>query len=143
MVTNEIETTTPTTSAAPAESDAFRFTRVLSDADLALFALMASQLDLSGEAQLSLESTPRQPVPQALLASLLTAAAIRLAGQPDYARVSSVALRFPEQAYTDEPLHISATYGAPDPDGALRVTVSLQSDDSRLLASGDMLVYSS
>jgi hypothetical protein len=141
-VTNETDTASPATPLAkPAEGAALTLT--LSGADLALFALVAGQLDLSGEVQLSLENIPRQPVPQALLAGLLTAAAIRLAGQPSYARASSATLRFPEQAYTDEPLHISGVRGAPDPSGALPISVSLQSGDDRLLASGVILVHAS
>ena len=140
-MTNETDTTTITASQdAPADGAASSFTRVLSDADLALFALMAGQLDLRGDVQLSLESEPHQPVPQALLAGLLTAAAVRLAGQPDHARVASAALRFTEQAYTDEPLRISGDVGERDPSGATQVAVSLHSDDGRLLASGDILV---
>lgn len=143
-MTNETDTTTITASPETPTDDApSSGVRVLSDADLALFALMAGQVDLRGEVQLSLESASRQPVPQALLAGLLTAAAARLVGQPDHARVASAALRFAEQAYTDEPLHISGEVGGADSTGATRVAVSLHSEDGRLLASGDFLIHTS
>lgn len=115
-------------------------TRVLSDADLALFALLAGRLELRGDVTLSLEPTPRQPVPQALLAALLTAEALHAAGQSPHARVTSAALRFSEQAYTHEELRISASASAPDPTGALSVAVGVQSAEGRLLASGTILV---
>jgi hypothetical protein len=115
-------------------------TRVLSDADLALFALLAGHLDLRGEVALSLEATARQPVPQALLAALLNTEALRAASQSPHARISSAALRFSEQAYTDEALHISASASAPDPSGALSVAVGIYSAEGRLLASGTLLV---
>ncbi len=140
MVTNETDTTI---SAAPSAGASLSMTRVLSGADLALFALLAGQLDLRGEVQLSLESTSHQPVSQALLASLLTSAAIRFTGQSDFARVSNATLRFSEQAYSDEPLRISATYDPQDPTSAMRVAINLHSGDGRLLASGDILIQPS
>ncbi|HEU0026745.1 MAG TPA: hypothetical protein VFQ25_06475 [Ktedonobacterales bacterium] len=140
---NEPNPTIIASPAAPMDGGALSGARVLSGADVALFALMAGQLDLSGEAQLSFEASPRQPIPQALLTGLLTAAAVRLAGQPDHARVASVTLRFSEQAYTDEPLRISGAAGDADPAGAMRVAVSLHSEDDRLLASGEILIHTS
>jgi len=137
MVSDQNYTTIPL---SVAEIPAHGFTRTFSDADLALFALMAGQLDLSGEAHLSLDAIPRQPVPQALLSGLLTASAPRLAGQPDHTPISSATLRFIEQAYTDEPLYISGACDASDSTGALRVAVDLHSDDGRLLASGVILL---
>jgi hypothetical protein len=140
---NEPNTAITASPTAPTDGGALGGVRVLSGADVALFALMAGQVDLSGEAQLSFEATPRQPVPQALLTGLLTAAAVRLAGQPDHARVASATLRFVEQVYTDEPLRISGVAGDADPSGATQVAISLRSEDGRLLASGEMLIHAS
>ena len=136
-MTNETDLATPATTAGAVSGPA---TRVLSDADLALFALLSGHLDLRGDVALSLEVTPRQPVPHALLAALLTAEALRVAGDSAHARVTSAALRFPEQAYTDEELRISANHGNPDPAGALHVAVEVQSADGRPLAAGTILV---
>ena len=114
--------------------------RVLSGADVALFDLLAGHIELRGDVTLSLDATSRQPVPQALLAALLAAEALRAAGQSPHARVTSAVLRFSEQAYTDEELRISASASAPDPGGALSVAVGVQSAEGRLLASGTLLV---
>jgi hypothetical protein len=133
MVTNETETTTPTT---PADGAAASLTRVLSGADLALCALLAGQVDLSGDAQLSLEQTQRQPVPQTLLATLLATAAAQLAGISSLTPLLTVQLRFVEQAYTDEPLRFTARRGEPDAAGALDVSVRMESEDGRALAEG-------
>ena len=132
-MTNETETTTPTT---PAEGVAPSFTRVLSGADLALCALLAGQVDLSGDAQLSLEQTQRQPVPQTLLGTLLTTAAAQLAGLSALTPIITVQLRFVEQAYTDEPLRFTARRGEPDAAGALDVSIRMESEDGRALAEG-------
>lgn len=137
MVTHEAEA--PSLD-APGAADGESIMRVLSDADLALFALLAGRLDLSGPESLSLDATPRQPVPQALLAGLLTAEAARVAGVSNHARVISADLRFAEQAYSDQPLRISARAGQTDPTGALQITVSMYSEDGRTLATGAVLV---
>lgn len=126
---------------APATSGALTYQRALSGADVALFALVAGQVDLSGETQLSLDDAPRQPVPQALLAGLLTAAAVRATGQSGASRVASAQFTFIEQAYTDEPLEIGAATGSPDSTGALSVTVTLQSEGGRPLARGVIAVH--
>jgi hypothetical protein len=130
MVTNETETTSTT---APVEGATANFTRILSGADLALCALLAGQVDLSGETQLSLEQAPRQPVPQTLLATLLTSAAAQLAGLSVFTPALTAHLRFIEQAYTDEPLRFVAASGEPDAAGALDVRVWLMSEDGRTL----------
>ena len=131
MVTNETETTTP---AAPAAGATASFTRVLTGADLALCALLAGQVDLSGETQLSLEQAQRQPVPQTLLAALLTAAAAQLAGLSAITPILTFQLRFVEQAYTDEPLRFTARTDETDASGAMAVSLRLESADERLLA---------
>ena len=130
MVTNETETTTP---AAPAAGATASFTRVLTGADLALCALLAGQVDLSGDTQLSLEQAPRQPVPQTLLAATLSAAAAKLAGLSTITPIQTFQMRFIEQAYTDEPLRFTARTDEPDAAGALDVSVRLESADGRLL----------
>lgn len=140
-MTNDPGATSPATPAGIHESAPL--TRILSEADLAIFALLAGQLDLRGEVTFALEAIPRQPVPQALLGALMTAEAVRAAGQASHARVTSAALRYLEQAYSDEELRISAQIGAPDPAGALHVTVAIHSADARLLASGTILVIPS
>ena len=129
-MTNETETTTP---AAPAAGATASFTRVLSGADLALCSLLAGQVDLSGETQLSLEQAQRQPVPQTLLAALLTAAAAQLAGLSAITPILTFQLRFVEQAYTDEPLRFTARTDDPDATGAVSVNVQVESADGRLL----------
>jgi hypothetical protein len=139
-VTNDPGATSPAAPTGHGLQKSAATTRILSEADLAIFALLAGQLDLSGDVRLSLDPLPRQPVPQALLAALLTAEAVRVAGQSSHARVTSAALRYPEQAYTDAELRLSAQFGAPDPAGALHVTVEIHSEDERLLASGVVLV---
>ena len=110
------------------------FTRVLTGADLALCALLAGQVDLSGETQLSLEQAQRQPVPQTLLAALLAAAAAQLAGLSPLTPILTFQLRFVEQTYTDEPVRFTARTSEPDATGALSVSVQMASEDGRLLA---------
>lgn len=132
-MTNETETTIPAALAAGATAS---FTRVLTGADLALCALLAGQVDLSGETQLSLEQAQRQPIPQTLLAALLTAAAAQLAGLSALTPILTAQLRFVEQAYTDEPLRFTARNGEPDAAGALAVSVWMESEDGRRLAEG-------
>ncbi len=134
-MTNETEITTTD---APVAGAAPSFTRVLSGADLALCALLAGQVDLSGDTQLSLEQAQRQPIPQTLLAALLTAAATRLAELSPLTPILTAQLRFVEQAYTDEPLRFTARSGELDVTGALAVSVWMESADGRLLAEGVM-----
>jgi hypothetical protein len=131
VVTNELDISDPTASEDGPESG---LVRVLSSADVALSALLAGQVDLSGETSLSLEETPRQPAPAELLAVALTAAARRLAGVSADIPVESVTLRFIEQAYTDEPLCFAALDSAPDEADARAVMVRMESEEGRSLA---------
>lgn len=136
MVTNDSATPGP---AAPEDlitGAGATYLRVLSDADLALCALLVDQVNLSGEKELSLVEVPRQPAPQALLATLMTAVAGRLAGVSTLTPVLSVSLRFIEQAYTDEELRFVALDVTPDAAGALVVRLRVESADGRPLAEG-------
>lgn len=131
-MTNEAGIINPTTFEDDSQSG---LVRTLSSADLALYALLAGQVDLSGDVTLSLEEDHRQPVPPELLAALLTSAARRLASVSSFTPLESVTLRYIEQAYTDEPLRF-ARLGAPadQSDPTSPITIRLESADTRPLA---------
>jgi hypothetical protein len=132
-VTNEAGIISPTTIEVDTQ---FEAVRTLSGADLALYALLAGQVDLSGDVSLSLEENHHQPVPQELLAALLTSAARRLAGVADLTPLASVSLRYIEQAYTDEPLRFTRFVDdrATASDSTNPITVRVESADARPLA---------
>jgi hypothetical protein len=132
-VTNEAGIISPTTVEDDTRSD---LVRALSGADLALYALLAGQVDLSGDVSLSLEESHHQPVPQELLAALLISAARRHAGVADFTPLASVSLRCIEQAYTDEPLRFTRLVGdhANPSDSTNPITLRVESADARPLA---------
>ena len=116
-------------------------TRALSEADLALFALVMGDAELDGEAHLEAEPRYQRVASPALLAALLTASAALHSGQPAAARFTSAQVRFIAPAYADETVQASATVtGVDEPTGALQVRAVCAAEDGRTLAEADFLV---
>lgn len=121
-------------------------TRTLSEADLALFALVTGAAEApADEAQPNLglagEARYRQAAPPALLASLMTTSAAQHSERPAWARFLSAQIRFIEPAYTDDMVRAQATVTAvDDATGALRVSAHCESVEGRRLAEGDFLL---
>ena len=116
-------------------------TRALSEADLALFALVMGEADLDGEARLEAEPRYQRAAPPALLAALLTSSAALHSERPAWARFVSAQLRFIEPAYADETVRASATaQGIDEPTGALRVAALCETAEGRTLAEAEFLL---
>lgn len=116
-------------------------TRALSEADLALFALVMGDAELDGEAHLEAEPRYQRTASPALLAALLTSSAALHSGQPASARLTSAQLRFVAPAYAEETVRASATVtGVDEPTGALLVRAVCDAEDGRRLAEADFLL---
>ncbi len=116
-------------------------TRALSEADLALFALVMGDAELDGEAHLEAEPRYQRVASSALLAALLTSSAALHSGQPASARFTSAQLRFVGPAYAEETVRASATVtGVDEPTGALRIAAVCDAEDGRRLAEADFLL---
>lgn len=122
-------------------------THALSEADLALFALVMGQAELGPEARLEAEPADQaepdeqRVAPPALLLALLTTAAAQHSARPALARVLSGQARFIESAYAEETVRASATVvGVDEATGALRVRAVCETETGRRLAEADYLV---
>ena len=134
-----------------------RLTRILSEADLALFALVMGEVDVtqpplmapapqtpspeeaSGEQSEAGEA--RQAAPPALLAALLTSVAAQHSDDPAQARFLETQLRFHAPARVGEELLASATVTAlDDATHALRIAARCEAADGRRLAEADLLL---
>lgn len=119
-------------------------TRSLSEADLALFALVTGEAEVSPDARLATEPRFQRAAPPALLAALLAASAAQHADPPAWARFVSAEVRFIEPAYADDTVRASATITAIDtPSGALHVSALCESADGRRLAEAEFLLRAS
>jgi len=128
-------------------------TRTLSEADLALFALVMGEVDVTTQAPPASPAAEQaetdeqraeqaqQTAPLALLAALLTSVAAQHSDQPAQARFLEARLRFHAPAYAGETLQASATVtGVDDATQALRVAARCVTSDGRHLAEADLLV---
>jgi len=144
-VANEWETVEETVEETHADETALvvgatrTLTRSLSEADLALFALVMGEAELDGEAHLEAEPRYQREASPALLAALLTSSAA-LHGGPS-ARCVSAQLRFLAPAYADETVRAIATVtGVDEPSGALHVRAICETEDGRRLAEAEFLL---
>jgi acyl dehydratase len=116
-------------------------TRSLSEADLALFALVMGEAELEAEAQLDAAPGNRRVAPPALLAALLTTSAAQHSEHPESARIVSGQMRFVAPAYAEDTVQASAIVtGVDDSTGALRITARCEAGDGRRLAEADFLM---
>jgi acyl dehydratase len=116
-------------------------TRSLSEADLALFALVMGEADLGAEARLEAEPRYQRVAPPGLLAAMLASSAAQHSDRPALARFLSGQLRFIEPAYAEETVRASATVtGIDGPTGALRITAHCETEEGRRLAEADFLL---
>ena len=116
-------------------------THALSEADLALFALVMGQAELGPEAHLEAEPGYQRVAPPALLMALLTTAAAQHSARPALARFVSAQARFIEPAYAEETVRASATVvGMDEATGALRVRAVCETEAGRRLAEADYLL---
>ena len=116
-------------------------TRSLSEADLALFALVMGAADLATDARLEAEPSYQRVAPSALLAALLTTSAAQHSERPLLARFISGQVRFFEPAYAEETVRASATVtGIDGATGALRISARCETADGRSLAEADFLM---
>ena len=116
-------------------------THALSEADLALFALVMGEAELGPEAHLRAESGDQRVAPPALLLALLTTSAAQHSARPALARFVSGQARFIEPAYAEETVRASATITGVDPaTGALRVQAICETEAGRRLAEAEYLL---
>jgi acyl dehydratase len=114
-------------------------TRELTEADLALFALVMGEANLDAEARL--ESGAQPSVPTALLTALLTECAALHSARPAWARFLSAQMRYQEPAYPEETVRVTATVLAIDATtGALRLRACCETSDGRQLAEAEYLL---
>lgn len=116
-------------------------TRSLSEADLALFALVMGEANLEAEAHLEADARYQRMAPPSLLAAMMTSSAAQHSDRPWAARFVSGQLRFIEPAYAEEIVRASATVtGIDGQTGALRVSVHCETEAGRRLAEADFLL---
>jgi len=116
-------------------------TKQVSEADVALFALVM------GESQITAEELPiparqtRQIVPMALVSALLASAAARHSDRPGGAQLSTGTIRYLEAAYTDDILTATAEISAYDTAArTLRIQTRCETADGRRLAEGEYVL---
>lgn len=116
-------------------------THAVSEADLALFALVMGQAELGPEAHLEAEPRYQRVAPPALLMALLTTSAAQHSERPAMARFVSGQALFIEPAYAEETVRASATViGVDEATGALRVRAICETEAGRRLAEADYLL---
>lgn len=114
----------------------------LSEADIALFALVTSDGISPTEESPQTDRRPREAAPAAMLAALLAAAAARHATYPHLARFISQSARIIEPAYTDDLVTVTARLAAyQKATGEMRVVARCEGEDGRALAEGEMVLY--
>lgn len=116
-------------------------TRSLSEADLALFALVMGEAELEAEAGFEAEPHAQRVAPPALLVAMLTTSAAQHSDRPALAHFVSGEVRFIEPAYAEETLRASATVtGIDAPTGALRISALCETVNGRRLAEAEYLL---
>jgi hypothetical protein len=117
-------------------------TKLLSEADIALFELVTCDTPLSSEEPPDLKRRPRQPAPLSQLAALLASAAAQHATRPDLARFISQTVRFTEPALTDDTVTATAEIVGYDPaKRALKIHARCDNQEGRRLAEGQFLLH--
>jgi hypothetical protein len=113
----------------------------LSEADIALFLLVTSEMTPSGEEPPLTSRHTREAAPLAMLAALLACAAAGHARSPSSARFLSQVVRFGEPAYTDDVVVATARVTSYDETThALLISVSCENQEGRRLAEGEILL---
>ncbi len=119
-------------------------TKQVSEADVALFALVM------GETQITADEIPmstrqsRQIVPMALVSALLASAAARHSDRPGGAQLSTGTIHYLEAAYTGDSLTATAEVSAYDPSArTLRILTRCETADGRRLADAEYVLSDS
>ncbi len=116
-------------------------TKLLSEADVALFTLVTGDAPLGSEEPPDPQRRVRQAAPLSLLAALLASAAAQHATRPDLARFISQTVRFCEPALTDDTVTAVAEIVGYDPsEHALKIQVRCENQEGRRLAQGRFLL---
>ena len=116
-------------------------TKQLSEADVALFALVTGDAPLEREEPPDPAPRPRQAAPPSLLGALLTSAATHHAAQPELAQLISQTVQFHRQALTDDT--VTATAKLVGYDAArhvLQIEVRCEDQAGRRLADGQVVL---
>jgi hypothetical protein len=117
-------------------------TKQLSEADVALFALVTGDAPLNTEEPPDPQRGVRQAAPLSLLAALLASAAAQHAERPDLARFISQTVRFREPALTDDTITAAAEIvGYDASEHALQIDVRCDNQEGRRLAEGRFLLH--
>lgn len=116
-------------------------TKQVSEADVALFALVMGETKITTEEPPIPARPSRQIVPMALVSALLASAAARLSDRPGGAQLSTGTIRTLEAAFTDDTLVATAEISGYDAGArALRVAARCETSDGRRLAEGEYLL---
>ena len=118
-------------------------TKALSSADVALFTLVADDLQPAEEdpAKRVSAEEERARVPSALLAALMTSAALKHAGGHAAAEIEQVEVRFAGDAWVGDTLTATAAVAASDPaTGTLRVQAHCANEAGAPLADGQIIL---
>lgn len=116
-------------------------TKQLSEADVALFALVVGEAPTASEEPAASARPTRQIAPNALLAAILGTVAARLAVHPGGARVLTEQIHYHEAAFTDDTLTTTASViGVDAPSESLRISAQCLNQDGRRVADGEFLL---
>jgi len=117
-------------------------TKLLSEADVALFALVTGDAPLGSDEPPNPQRQVRQAAPLSLLAALLASAAAQHATRPDFARFISQTVHFCEPALTDDTVTAVAEIVGYDPaEHALQIDAHCDNQEGRQLAEGRFLLH--
>jgi hypothetical protein len=118
-----------------------KLTKQVSDADVALFALVMGETQITADETPIPARQPRQIVPMALVAALLTSAAARHSDRPGGTQLSTGTVHYLEAAYTDDTLTATAEISAYDAGTrSLRILARCETADGRRLAEGEYML---
>lgn len=116
-------------------------TKLISEADVALFELVTKDDTLSADEPPNPDRQPRQPAPFSLLTAFLAAAAARHSSQPAIARFEREVVRFAAPVYTDDTLSAVARVTAYDSaSGSVRIHVHCHNQEGLRLAEGEFIL---
>lgn len=116
-------------------------TKQLSEADVALFALVVGEAPTATEEPAASARPTRQIAPNALLAAILGTVAARLAVRPGVARLLSEQIQYHEAAFTDDTLTTTAAVtGVDEANQSLRISAQCTNQDGRRVAEGEFLL---
>lgn len=116
-------------------------TKQLSEADVALFALVVGEAPTASEEPAASARPTRQVAPNALLSAILGTVAARLAVRPGVARVLGEEIHYHEAAFTDDTLTTTAAVTGVDAGSqSLRISAHCTNQDGRRVAEGEFLL---